>query len=247
MPLVINKAPGGMGVLPVSIKLASNTSTPTALSQNNKYAFNRKATTVVCCNSANDNNASSIGETSPGTQSVINNVLRVLPARTKTKQKSPPPKMLPANQAAVELDENAPPGPLVDLGDDTKPVCVVCRENVENGSRCIECPHCSARTHGSCLHRWFISQNELSRTAIARKGTCPCCRATIRWEEAVNDMRDRASGGAGRASGLSTKSLVNMSEKVLLGGVLAEASLDDSSRRASTGHRAWQFFTGRLR
>ena len=117
-----------------------------------------------------------------------------------------------------------------DEGDDVGAVCTVCQESAGKAARCIECPNCSGRTHAACLHKWFVSQNCLARTAIARKGTCPCCRGPIRWEEAVADMRDRASGGTGRVSGLLSAPLVMTSERELLLSPEARALQEQEQR-----------------
>ncbi|TVY64319.1 Structure-specific endonuclease subunit slx1, partial [Lachnellula suecica] len=74
--------------------------------------------------------------------------------------------------------------------------CAVCKSSLEHDEGIYAiCPNsgCESVTHLTCLSRHFLSNEDLE-TLVPIKGTCPSCKAELRWVDVVKELSLRMRG-----------------------------------------------------
>ena len=75
--------------------------------------------------------------------------------------------------------------------------CAVCSERMASeNSIVLVCPveSCSATSHMSCLSRTFLAKESNKDALIPIEGSCPRCRASIRWSTMMKELSLRLHG-----------------------------------------------------
>lgn len=75
--------------------------------------------------------------------------------------------------------------------------CAVCTELLnQNTAMVVVCPgdDCRAASHVSCLSSRFLALHKHTDAVIPTEGSCPACKATVRWVDLVRELSLRTRG-----------------------------------------------------